>query len=470
MKFDPRKKYICYCCVGEKFLSNEIESTNKKLSRKRKCSYCHKKEMTITIQDIGDRIEKAITEHYIKTSDQPDDFQYAMLRDKESSYDWEREGQDITNLIFDLAGVSREIAEDIQAYLEDKNSSWSHHDEPDIETEFSSESHYTETKANGNEYHQLWNKLEQSLKEEARYFNHKVMSTLEEIFSGLDTMNTFNNKPLLKYVGVDTKITHLYRARSFENFETMEKALVDPENLLGPPATVYSGSGRMNARGISVFYGANTRETAISEIRPSVGSQVLTTKFDITSKLKVLDLRNLDKISPKGSLFDPVFTKKINQVAFLKNLKERIVSPVLPSAEAFDYLTTQAVAEFLEQHPIYNVDGILYPSVQSKNDDFNLVIFHKSSKIKFRTPSKKEFKVMSYFNDEYEMCVLETELKIENNDNNNDNDNKQSESNFTECLSIDVGSIHLHEISGVKYSFSSEGISWRTHQNCHFED
>ncbi|EKN6165571.1 hypothetical protein DVQ60_19035, partial [Yersinia enterocolitica] len=93
---------------------------------------------------------------------------------------------------------------------------------------------------------------------------------------------------------------------------------------------------------------------------------------------------------------------------------------------------------------------------------------HKSSKIKFRTPSKKEFKVMSYFNDEYEMCVLETELKIENNDNNNDN--KQSESNFTECLSIDVGSIHLHEISGVKYSFSSEGISWRTHQNCHFED
>lgn len=37
----------------------------------------------------------------------------------------------------------------------------------------------------------------------------------------------------------------------------------------------------MNARGVSVFYGANDPTAAIAEVRPPVGSQVAVAQFEI---------------------------------------------------------------------------------------------------------------------------------------------------------------------------------------------
>ncbi|WP_369332805.1 RES family NAD+ phosphorylase, partial [Shigella sonnei] len=40
-----------------------------------------------------------------------------------------------------------------------------------------------------------------------------------------------------------------------------------PDKELGPPPHQFIGSNRMSAKGISVFYGASSVDTAISEIR-----------------------------------------------------------------------------------------------------------------------------------------------------------------------------------------------------------
>ena len=37
----------------------------------------------------------------------------------------------------------------------------------------------------------------------------------------------------------------------------------------------------MNAQGIAVFYGAGDVETALAEVRPPVGSRVVTAEFEI---------------------------------------------------------------------------------------------------------------------------------------------------------------------------------------------
>jgi len=135
----------------------------------------------------------------------------------------------------------------------------------------------------------------------------------------------------------------------------------------------------MNAQGISVFYGANTPETALSEIRPPVGSKVVIARFEITRKLRLLDLTALDSVASQGSIFDPTFIDRIQKALFLRTLGNLMTIPVMPDNETLDYLPTQAVADFLSSENIPKLDGIIFPSAQTAGNALNVVLFHKAS-------------------------------------------------------------------------------------------
>jgi hypothetical protein len=51
----------------------------------------------------------------------------------------------------------------------------------------------------------------------------------------------------------------------------------------------------------------------------------------------------------------------------------------MPQDESTDYLTTQAVADFLSMNEKTSVDGMIFPSVQSLSEGQNIVLFHKSA-------------------------------------------------------------------------------------------
>ena len=55
--------------------------------------------------------------------------------------------------------------------------------------------------------------------------------------------------------------------------------------------------------------------------------------------------------------------------------------PVMPDDQEFDYLSTQAVADFLATENDPTLDGILFNSTQSEEGD-NIVLFHKASRVK----------------------------------------------------------------------------------------
>jgi len=137
----------------------------------------------------------------------------------------------------------------------------------------------------------------------------------------------------------------------------------------------------MNARGISVFYGANDPDLAIAEVRPPVGSQVAVGRFDIVRTLRLLDLTALSTVKEEGSIFDPGWAGRLERATFLRSLSERITKPVMPDDEAFEYLPTQAIADFLaaENEPV--LDGIVFPSAQSQGDGLNVVLFHKAARV-----------------------------------------------------------------------------------------
>lgn len=136
----------------------------------------------------------------------------------------------------------------------------------------------------------------------------------------------------------------------------------------------------MNARGISVFYGATQPKVAIAEVRPPVGSKVVVAKFNIVRPLCLLDLTIIEDGHVTGSIFDPTFLERLERVAFLQTLGQRMTKPVMPDDEAFEYLATQAIADFLatENEPL--LDGIIFRSVQSKGGR-NVVLFQKAARM-----------------------------------------------------------------------------------------
>ena len=53
----------------------------------------------------------------------------------------------------------------------------------------------------------------------------------------------------------------------------------------------------------------------------------------------------------------------------------------MPDDEPFDYLPTQAIADFLAANANSRLDGILYQSVQGGEGELNVVLFRKASRI-----------------------------------------------------------------------------------------
>jgi len=371
-----KTKRMCFACIGEQYLRGEIRGMGKRA----KCSYCGKTRRSYSVGELAERIETAFEQHYVRTSDQPNDYQSMLLHDRESSYEWYRGGEPVTDAIMNAADIPQQAAEDIQKVLEDK------HDDLELtqmgeETEFADDSHYEEKGASDEVWREEWRNFENSLKTEARFFSRTAANHLTSIFDGIDELRTHDERPLVVDAGPGTNFHTLYRARVFQSDDKLEAALCRPDTQLGSPPPLLAAAGRMNARGISVFYGANDQKTAIAEVRPPVGSQVAVAQFEIVRKLRLLDLTAVSDVRVTGSIFDLGLAGRMERAVFLRSLSSRITRPVMPDDELFEYLVTQAVADFLATESSVPIDGIVFPSVQAAGDVLNVVLLHKAARV-----------------------------------------------------------------------------------------
>lgn len=384
-------KHICYGCVGESYLSAEIDRTGEEAV----CDYCGETERSWTIAALAASIEKAFADHYVRTPDQPNGWEMSLLRDRELNYEWEREGFPVLDAVETAACIPSPAAADVLAILDDTHVDFDF-DGIGEETEFSRASHYEEKSPSSAEWHQEWRWFEHSLKTEARFFSKAAAAHLASVFGGIDKIRTRKGRNLAIYAGPTRAINHLYRARVFQSDEKLEEALCRPDIHLCSPPSRLASAGRMNARGISVFYGATSAKAAMAEVRPPVGSRVAVAKFEILRPLYLLDLTALEMAIDGGSIFDPSLKARLERVAFLRSLGERMTRPVMPEDEALDYLATQAVADFLatENDPV--LDGIIYRSVQVKGGR-NVVLFHNSARVAaLDFPKDSEIRAHSY--------------------------------------------------------------------------
>jgi hypothetical protein len=219
------------------------------------------------------------------------------------------------------------------------------------------------------------------LKTEARYFSRPAEAILAATFGGIGELRARDGRPAVVEVGPGRSIDGVFRARVFQSDDKLEAALRQPEKEFGPPPFSVAGAGRMNSRGVSVFYGANTPETALAEVRPPVGSQVAIGKFLLVRPLRLLDLAVLHDVYVTGSIFDPHFIRKLKHAMFLEHLSRRITMPIMPDDEAFEYLPTQVIADYLAAMAEPAIDGIIYPSAQAEPGHLNIALFHKASRV-----------------------------------------------------------------------------------------
>ena len=158
------------------------------------------------------------------------------------------------------------------------------------------------------------------------------------------------------------------------NYKTKRRPLLF-RDLTSPP-TKFTRDLRMSKKGDSVFYGAESKDTAMKEAL-SDENDVFTYlgKFKTKHKLHLLDLTGIPE---DLSIFDQ---EQYLLLLFLKNFCEAI-SEYVPDHDAIKYAPTQLVTYYFRTHlrhydkdrNSYPLDGILYTS--SIDGTMNAVLFY----------------------------------------------------------------------------------------------
>jgi hypothetical protein len=453
------EKLVCSVCIGEEFLSKQIAAQSIQ-----SCNYCNENNPCTSIGDITNRVENVLVKHFILTPENPEPWQEAAMRDKEIDYDWYRDGYPLKDIIDDILNVGSEVAEDILNLLPEKST----YDDFD-ELAHDESAHYIDSKVKDPEWETMWRKLEASIKSETRFFNQGAKRVLDEVFSSIDDLKTRNDSPAIVFAGPKSTLEYIYRARVHKDEASVERTISSPDIELSPPPPHLASAGRMNPHGISCFYGSAEKSTAISEVRPFVGSYVVVGRFKVIRPLKLIDMSALQDIRAEGSYFDLEYYRAEQQAIFLEALCKRISQPIRPHEAELEYLTTQLVAEYLG----IEWDGIIFPSSQTTTASKNVVLFHKASKVRLIDNTQYNMINVRLFEDtdglpSFSPCVTRSGFESKKLQVNNPVDKFRRKTLFflddnsdprKESLEITGENLTVEVIKGVDYKSESHAVT-----------
>ena len=462
--------YICHDCVGDPFLAEVVRAEGTRVA----CSYCDAIGEALLLDDLAQRIHEVLQDHFELTPNQPTG--YAYMLDKDSW--WERPGYPVANVIADIAGVSENIAIDMMKLLSDR------YGYPAIkdgeENPYDSDACYEERETED----WAWKTFCDQIRSHGRFFNTYAEDELTYIFGDLDTQKTFRSKPVIREINPNSESGYIWRGRTAQSSKELEAILKSPAREIGPPPPRLAKGGRMNALGIPVFYGAMEKDTCVAELRAPVGSQVVGAKFNLLRPVRLLDLEALTEIwNIDASHFDPNFDKRAGRTASLWSLVREICRPVMPQDEAFEYLPSQVVAEYLANKLDLRLDGIIYRSSQT-GCGRNVVLFNSACGVEpDDLPEGTEVKVDIHY-DKYDEddderddgyirvseIVPSTHSTPPRNDDTalwdallfstiwDDNEGEEFPTYSEPTLRIDMKSIFVLDIKSVRYDYHSREI------------
>lgn len=268
-----------------------------------------------------------------------------------------------------------------------------------------------------------WGEFEEGVKHGNRFFNQNARKYLDWLFEGVHSYSADSEALAVVRVFTPENAPAIYRARLCMTSKSVNEIKASPATKLAAPPKMLAGEGRMNPAGVPVFYGAFKRATCVAELRPPVGSVVVSGEFRLNKPVTLLDFERFEvaDLGPEPSVFDQDYFQKSGRREFLKLLHNKITAPVLPGSER-NYLVSQFIAEYLATCVEPRIDGVIFKSVQDPTGS-NITLFSH-------------------------VVLVETALQWELNGTHGVEGGRPSEPPRVEYVG---GSLVRHEMKGVQY-------------------
>ena len=126
-----------------------------------------------------------------------------------------------------------------------------------------------------------WHYFENALHSRTEGDRSEVDDVLMELFGDLNVYTTVDGDSVVRQRTPEDTTFELWRGRVAQSKEEAALFIDYPSEQIGPPPQIIKGdevkppAGRMNRKGVSVFYGASNLDTCVAELRPPVGSYVV---------------------------------------------------------------------------------------------------------------------------------------------------------------------------------------------------
>ena len=346
--------YVCYQCVGDSIVSGYIRNEGKS----KKCNYCGSKRKSIHLEAIADLVDDTYRANFRPLDDLEQYYSGLEIYDSGDSPDY------VIGMILQSDG---QLCSDIRAILGDREArDVSKGDEAMYDEAVS----YISSGVDSELHSSLWDDFCRIIKHESRFFSSEAKDLLDGIFKGIDSYLTASGESAI----YKKKFTKIYRARRANSATEIKKISENPDKeLFVPPADVVP-NGRMNPRGISLFYGSLDLKTCLAELRLVVGERAVCGQFSSNDHLRVFDFTKLKDISHDLSYFDKEYAAKCSQIEFLSKFESIISRPILPGKESLDYLPTQAMTEYLCRFVHGGIDAVIFSSCQTGRDNIAAVV------------------------------------------------------------------------------------------------
>lgn len=164
------------------------------------------------------------------------------------------------------------------------------------------------------------------------------------------------------------QLGHGWRLLDEENPDVGEIPAAYPPKRMKPIASRVT-EGRVNPKGIPVLYLSTKRDTAMSEVRPGLGSLVSCAYFKTKRALRIVDF-SVHQDSGINFFFSEPNAKKREQAVWTQ-IDQAFSEPTTSRDKSTDYVPTQVIAELFKSE---GFDGIAYKSAFG-DDGYNIALF-----------------------------------------------------------------------------------------------
>lgn len=368
---------VCIDCIEDEALRELVRAER----HDQICVECGEKNTAVSIKHLAMLIDPYIREHY-----EPGPYERRYGTGDDDSYWDEQQGEDLSSVVQDLVGQYFEFNDAlVDALIENDPADIKDGDEPFYASDIS----YVQTRVYVGHLYEQWRAITDEIRTERRFFSDRAREFFDWLFEGIEDLWFYepNEGKVLTLLSDQTKLgviqqwpagTVLYRARRADTRDDYTRMVLKPAVELSPPPSKYARAGRMNAEGVTIFYGALDAIACLAEMRSSIGGYTVLGRFETTKALRVLDFGRLDKAYWDGkrlSYFQSDFNDQVTRRKFRRHLHKLISEPVIPGHED-EYLMTQVLAEYLGYVRRASFDGLLFASTQNE-DGTNVVLFPK---------------------------------------------------------------------------------------------